>query len=209
MYLNPIYLDTRETFKYKLFLINNRQDFQKLMHMNKIIRRKIYGMIFAAVVFIMVLSVLTPNFIAEKKSTTTILDRNNNPINIRNNFGYGYGYGCDPHTPGYWKNHPNNWPVEDITIGETSYTKADAINVIKHPTNGDMTYSMFEHLVSAKLNVLMGCDPSCINEVIEDADEWMTIHPVGSDVDANSEAWDDGEPLKDMLDDYNNGFLCS
>jgi hypothetical protein len=36
----------------------------------------------------------------------------------------------------------------------------------------------------------------------------MAIHPVGSDVDANSPAWDEGEPLFLMLDDYNNGDLC-
>jgi hypothetical protein len=30
-------------------------------------------------------------------------------------------------TPGYWKNHPDAWPVSSITVGGVAYTKAQAI----------------------------------------------------------------------------------
>ena len=30
-------------------------------------------------------------------------------------------------TPGYWKNHPNAWPVATIIVGGVPYTKAQAI----------------------------------------------------------------------------------
>jgi hypothetical protein len=30
-------------------------------------------------------------------------------------------------TPGYWKNHPEAWPVQTVTVGGVSYTKAQAI----------------------------------------------------------------------------------
>lgn len=172
------------------------------------IQKKIVGIIFAAVVLMVVFSVLTPGLGAKNKTFANILDVNDNTLTPAKTFGYGYGYGCAPHTPGYWRNHPEAWPVDDITIGGISYTMEEAIALIFHPTKGDKTYNMFEHLVAAKLNVLMGCDSSCIAEVIEDADDWMAIHPVGSDVDGDSDAWDEGEPLLMMLDDYNNGFLC-
>lgn len=111
-------------------------------------------------------------------------------------------------TPGYWKNHPEAWPVEEITIGDVTYSKEDAIGNMKNPGKGDKTYTMFRALVSAKLNVLIGNDDSCIADTISEADAWMVEYgPVGEDVRGNSNAWKCGEPLYEELDDYNNGKL--
>jgi len=69
---------------------------------------------------------------------------------------------------------------------------------------------MFQALVAAKLNVLIGNNDSCIKDTIEKADAWMTENPLGSKVKAKGPAWQvDGEALKDRLDDYNNGKLCA
>jgi len=112
-------------------------------------------------------------------------------------------------TPGYWKNHPNAWPVSSITIGGVVYSKANAI-VWMGAKDGDKTVTMFRSLVSAKLNVLIGAESSCIASTITAADSWMkTYGPVGSKVDASSQAWKIGEPLYKKLDDYNNGLLCA
>lgn len=124
------------------------------------------------------------------------------PITPSNGVGAG--------TPGFWKNHPNAWPVANITIGGVVYTKAEAIAIMNTAGQGDMTYVMFAQLVAAKLNVLNGANSSCINGTIADADAWMaTYGPVGSNVRANNGAWAIGEPLKNTLDDYNNGRLCA
>lgn len=175
-------------------------------------RRKVLGIVFSAVILVLILSVLTPTLGIINKTIPITNSLGSKTIPITNTLGsgsgYGYGYGCAPHSPGYWKNHPESWPVAGITIGGTYYTKAQAISLMNTPTRGDKTYTMFEQLVAAKLNILMGCDPSCIDEVITDADAWMRIHPVGSGVKANSPAWTEGEPLKDMLEDYNQGYLC-
>jgi hypothetical protein len=113
-------------------------------------------------------------------------------------------------TPGYWKNHPEAWPVDEITIGGVTYTKSRAIQLLKTPERGDKTYTMFRGLVCAKLNVLIGNDPRCINDAIASADAWMAAYgPVGSKVHADSDAWKLGEPVYQMLDDYNNGKLCA
>ena len=113
-------------------------------------------------------------------------------------------------TPGYWKNHPEAWPVDQITIGSVIYTKSEAIAEMWKPGRGDTTRIMFPALVSAKLNVIIGNDASCIAATIAAADTWMaTYGPVGSRVRANSEAWKIGEPLYKLLDDYNNGRLCA
>jgi len=153
-------------------------------------RRKILGIIFSAVVLISMLSVLTPA-LGKNKTISTV------------NTGYGYGYGCDPCTPGFWKNHPEAWPVSSITIGGVTYSMASAIAFMQEPTAGDKTHNMFEHLVAAKLNILNGCVPNGIDDVIDDADDWMIDHPLDSDVKANSPAWDEGEPIFNLLVSYN------
>lgn len=111
-------------------------------------------------------------------------------------------------TPGYW-HKPENWPVDAIEIGGTTYTKEEATDLIDMPVRGDKTKTMFPSLVAAKLNVIIGNDDSCIADAIAEADVWMEDHPVGSGVRGDSEAWDAGEPLHEMLDDYNNGLLCA
>ena len=114
-------------------------------------------------------------------------------------------------TPGYWKNHPEAWPVEQITIGGVTYAWDAAIAIMKEPkTKQDKTYTMFAALVAAKLNILIGNAAGCITDTIADADSWMgTYGPVGSGKKGNSNAWVEGEPLYNMLDAYNNGELCA
>jgi hypothetical protein len=124
------------------------------------------------------------------------------PITPENGAGAG--------TPGYWKNHPEAWPVQEITIGGIPYSKDDAIKIMDAQHRGDMTYVMFAHLVAVKLNVANGAASSCIVDTIAAADDWMAQYgPVGSNVRAGSDAWKVGEPIKNTLDDYNNGLLCA
>lgn len=118
-------------------------------------------------------------------------------------------------TPGYWKNHPEAWPVASITIGGKTYTKTQAIALISCG-DGNKLFTLFRSLVAAKLNVLMGCGGSCINGTILKADAWMAKYaPNGMPltcggkpiVYADSKAWKVGEPLYWTLDKYNNGQL--
>ncbi len=117
-------------------------------------------------------------------------------------------------TPGYWKNHPEAWPVDEITIGGKTYTKDAAIALMGTPDKGDKTYTMFQALVAAKLNVLIGNRSDCIAATIANADAWMTTYSsfvTGKPVKAGGKdsPWRTGEPLYLTLDAYNNGLLCA
>ncbi|MEK7323586.1 MAG: hypothetical protein AABZ84_10965, partial [Pseudomonadota bacterium] len=126
-----------------------------------------------------------------------------------NYFG-GSGQAIGTGTPGYWKNHPEAWPVDQIAIGGVLYSKAQALNWLSTPDGGDKTITMFRHLISAKLNVFNGTNNSCISSTIALADEWMQKYgPVGSNVGGSSVAWQQGSPLATKLDNYNNGLLCA
>ncbi len=112
-------------------------------------------------------------------------------------------------TPGYWKNHPEAWPVGSITIGDVPYSKADAIAWLGK-VGKDKTTTMFSSLLSAKLNVMLRNEDSCVAATITAADRWMAFYgPVGSKVAASSAAWAEGEPLHILMDNYNNGRLCA
>jgi len=116
-------------------------------------------------------------------------------------------------TPGYWKNHPEAWPVDTIVIGGVTYTKTEALANLAKITK-DNTTTMFSSLLSAKLNRLIGNDVSCLKgqngDTIALADAWMgTYGPIGSNVLGSSAAWKIGEPLHQTLDAYNNGQLCA
>jgi hypothetical protein len=112
-------------------------------------------------------------------------------------------------TPGYWKNHPEAWPVNSITVGGISYTKAQAIAWLGK-VGKDKTATMFSSLVPAMLNLLIGNDGACVSSAISGANAWMSTYgPVGSNVPASSYAWSVGEPLHIQMDSYNNGLLCA
>ena len=85
-------------------------------------------------------------------------------------------------------NHPEAWPVNSITIGGVTYTKTQAIAILKHSTKTDVTYIMAQALIAAKLNVLIGNDSSCIASTITAAGAWMATYPVGSNVKGSSAA---------------------
>jgi len=165
--------------------------------MNKATKKKTFAFIITFTTIVLTISLLVPSFSAMRGG--------------KKSDGIGYGYGGEEctRTQGYWKNHPDDWPVEEITIGGILYTKDEAIDILKTPVRDDMTIAMFYQLAAAMLNVYNGVAYECIDITIFDADDWMIDNPLGSDVEASSDAWTIGEPLKDLLDDYNNGLLCA
>jgi hypothetical protein len=106
-------------------------------------------------------------------------------------------------TQGFWKNHAGAWPVEELVLGGVTYTKAEAIAILRTPPRGDATYILIHQLIATKLNVAAGADPSAIATVITDADAWLASHPLGSKpTGADRET---GIMLAGLLDDFNNG----
>ncbi len=143
-------------------------------------------------------------------SVATVVLAEPSSVSSDTDFGFSQSQVQNPGTgtPGYWMNHPEAWPA-GITIGGVSYTRDAAIAWIAK-SGKDRTTTMFASLASAKLNVQMGNDPSCVQGTIAEADAWMAAYgPVGSNVHAASVAWKVGEPLHRLMDNYNNGMLCA
>ena len=104
------------------------------------------------------------------------------------------------YTPGYWKNHPENWPVMELALGGVNYSQAQLLAIMGTPVRGDATIILAYHLIAAKLNVLGGSDPG-IGDAISDADNLLMSYPLGS------KPGDPGRSMildvKDLLADYN------
>ncbi len=113
---------------------------------------------------------------------------------------------CNPYSEGYWKNHPNSWPVNTLTVGGRSYSINELIKILEtHPKKGDATYILAHQLIAAKLNVAIGCPPPIVNgtNLIEKADELLREYPLGSRPSKNVKTA--MTTLAEKLDDYNNG----
>ncbi|WP_336359346.1 hypothetical protein [Haladaptatus sp. ZSTT2] len=66
-------------------------------------------------------------------------------------------------SPGYWKNHPEAWPVETVKIGGLEMDKDYWIeNLLKQPVEGDKNRILAKSLLAAKLNQYAGAEDSCI-----------------------------------------------
>jgi hypothetical protein len=104
------------------------------------------------------------------------------------------------YTPGFWKNHEEDWPVMELCVGGVTYGQEALLEIMDTPVRGDATIILAYHLIAAKLNVLSGSDPS-INGAIADADALLMANPIGSmpEGDARDMILD----VKNMLAAYN------
>jgi hypothetical protein len=114
-------------------------------------------------------------------------------------------------TPGYWKNHPDAWPVDELWFWVNYVSQEDIIELMDQPVKNDKWLTMFKAYVAAKLNVLNGnCQPVCLDPTygrIDLGDGYNWLRDCDSPVRANSECWQysHGEAIYWCLDDYNNG----
>ena len=105
-----------------------------------------------------------------------------------------------PHTIGFWKNHPEDWPTQNLVICGQNLDQDQLIDILSTPVRGDKSISMTHQLIATKLNVLAG--NACDAGTLSDAEQWLLSHGcAGSGV----RKWDGGEPIKNTLDDFNNG----
>jgi len=111
-------------------------------------------------------------------------------------------------TQGYWKNHPENWPVSSLTLGTVTYTKAQLISNLKTPVGGNGLISLAHQLIAAKLNQAGGASvPPDVASAIAAADALiggLVVPPVGSGFLSPSAT----DSLTNTLDTYNNGLAA-
>jgi hypothetical protein len=109
---------------------------------------------------------------------------------------------------GYWKNHPDVWPVTELQLGNVTYTQEQLLAILHEPVRGNGLLILAHQLIAAKLNIAAGADPSCIQDTIAAADALignLVIPPVG---DGYLSPRDVGS-LAGILGQFNEGDMCA
>jgi N-acetylneuraminic acid mutarotase len=109
---------------------------------------------------------------------------------------------------GYWKNHPDAWPVTELQLGNVTYVQQQLLSILHQPVRGNGLLILAHQEIAAKLNIANGADGSCIQQTLADADTLigdLVVPPVGDGYLAPRDA----SPLAEILDQYNEGFLCA
>lgn len=130
-------------------------------------------------------------------------------------------------SPGFWKNHPEAWGIENIVVGGKTYTPAQAIKIMQTPVRGDKSYTLFKAAVATTLNISTGqcsppppppectpltaCWPNGTCDPLAQANLWLAAYGVGTGVRASTDMWQysHGESIYLCLDAYNNGFFSN
>jgi cysteine-rich repeat protein len=109
-------------------------------------------------------------------------------------------------TQGYWKNHPDAWPVSSLKLGSVTYTKDELLAILKTPVRGNGLVSLAHQLIAAKLNVAAGADDAAIDDAIDDADDLIgsLVVPPKGDGSLSTSAT---ASVAGQLDDFNNGKI--
>ena len=96
--------------------------------------------------------------------------------------GYDSG-GCvvqQPHkcplSQGYWKNHAASWPVNNLTLGNQSYTKPELLAILNNSTQTDSSVILARQLIAAKINIANGSDPAPVSATITHADGLLSSY---------------------------------
>jgi len=105
-----------------------------------------------------------------------------------------------------WANHPQNWPVSGLILGNRSYSQSQALSILDHPRTQNGLVVLARQLIAAKLNVANGADPAPVQTELSQADfliGFLVIPPVGGDTLPPSAV----RTLVQRLEDFNNGVF--
>jgi hypothetical protein len=114
-----------------------------------------------------------------------------------------------PRSKGYWKNHPENWTVDEVEVGNVTHSKNEAINILKNANSKDATCMLSAQLITAKLSrkcgatsvFVYGHKKVNVDTVIVNVNVFLGHYPLGMDPQGN--ARQEALSLKDLLDANN------
>ena len=114
-----------------------------------------------------------------------------------------------PHSQGFWKNHPGEWPASPLALGNETYTQAEALDLLRTPVSGDASLILVKQVIAAKLNIMTGSDRVPVNGYIVDADNLFATYPGKLPYDVHPSTTDGHTmtTLGGVLDEYNNQLL--
>jgi len=109
-----------------------------------------------------------------------------------------------PLSQGFWKNHPDAWPVADLVIGGMTYSMEELMEILRTPPKkGNSNLILAHQLIAALLNIANGSDASVIADAVADAQSYLT----GEDLPGDYQKDKQMNAIGGDLDYYNNRWL--
>jgi hypothetical protein len=117
--------------------------------------------------------------------------------------------GACPLTQGFWKTHPEEWPVTSLTLGSQTYTQAELLSILNTAITSNVSLVLARQLIAAKLNVANGADSAPISGTLANADTLLSgfTGKLPYKVKTSSATGQAMVNNAAILDDYNNGSL--
>jgi hypothetical protein len=115
------------------------------------------------------------------------------------------GQNCT-YTQGYWKNHPDVWPLQSLTLGAVSYNASQLLQILNRAAQGNGLVILAHQLIAAKLNIANGADPTAVQQTVIDADSvigGLIVPPIGNGYLSPGQT----SNLTDTLTRYNEGTI--
>lgn len=109
---------------------------------------------------------------------------------------------------GYWTNHPGQWPVTQLQLGNVTYNQQQLLSILHTVVRTNGLVSVAHQEIAAKLNIASGADASCVAQTLANLDALigdLVIPPVGTGYLMPSVT----SSYVNTLTQYNEGFLCS
>jgi len=118
---------------------------------------------------------------------------------------------CNPgqnctYTQGFWKNHPDVWPLQSLALGTVSYSDSQLLQILNRPAQGNGLVILAHQLIAAKLNIANGADPTAVQQTVIDADSMigaLIVPPIGNGYLSPGQTAN----LTDTLTEYNEGTI--
>ncbi len=81
-----------------------------------------------------------------------------------------------PDSAGFWKSHPDEWPLSSLTLGSQSYSAAELVDLLGAPTRGDASLILGREVIAAKLNIASGAGSPEMTADVAAADALLAAH---------------------------------
>ena len=108
------------------------------------------------------------------------------------------------YTTTYWRLNPRAWLIENVVIGNNSFTKAEAIEILETSAQDEKT-ALLQQFFAALLNTLKGADSSDIEPILLNASDWINGHSNGVAISATDR--EQATLFTQTLFEYNIGGL--
>src|SRR5262245_18192239 len=74
---------------------------------------------------------------------------------------------------GFWKAHPDLWPVTSLTLGSVTYTQAQLLSILNGLSGGDASLILGKQLIAALLNLANGSPSGPLCGLLDDANNLL------------------------------------